>query len=61
MNSAAQYQGRLFTLVNQFSFATPPVSVREFAVRAGAKRKLGIDCHTYESQAGRCDGLDNEP
>ena len=61
MNSAAQSQRRLFTLVNQFSFATPPASVQDFAVRAGVKRKPGIACQINESRAWRRNGLDNEP
>jgi len=61
MNSAAQSQRRLFTLVNQFSFATPPASVQDFAMRAGVKRKPGIACQINKSRAGRRNGLDNEP
>jgi hypothetical protein len=52
MNSAAQFQRRLFTLVNQFSFAVPLASAQEFAVRAGVKRKPGIACQINESRAG---------
>ena len=61
MNSAVQSQRRLFTLVKQFSFATPRVSVQDFALRAGVKRKPGIACQINESRAGRRNGLDNEP
>ena len=61
MNSAVQSQRRLFTLVHQFSFATPPASVQDFALRAGVKRKPGIACQINESRAGRRKGLDDEP
>jgi len=61
MNSAVQYQRRLFALVNQISFATPPASVQDFALRAGVKRKPGIACQINESRAGRRNGLDNKP
>jgi hypothetical protein len=61
MNNAVQNQRRLFTLVNQFSFVTPPASVQDFAVRARVKRKPGIACQMNESRAGQCNGLDNEP
>ena len=47
-------------MVNQFSFTTPPVKAQDFAVRAGAERKPGIDCQIDQSRAGRCEGLDNE-
>jgi hypothetical protein len=52
MNRVVQNQRRLFTLVNQFSFATPPARVHDFAVRAGVKRKPGIACQMNESRAG---------
>jgi len=55
MKIAVRYPGRLFTMVNQFSFMTPPVRVQDFAVRAGAKRKPGIACQIYENRGGRCD------
>jgi hypothetical protein len=61
MKSAVQNRRRLFTLVNQFSFATPPAGVQDFAVRAGVKRKPGFACHINESPAGHCHGLDIEP
>jgi hypothetical protein len=60
MNSAGQLQRRLLTLVSQFSFATPPASAQDFAVRASVKRKPRIACQINESRAGRCHRLDNE-
>jgi len=48
MKGATQNQRRLFALVNQSSFATPPGSARDFAVRAGSKRKPGIACQINE-------------
>jgi len=61
MKGATQNQRRLFALVNQSSFATPPGSAWDFAVRAGSKRKPGIACQINESRAGHCHGLDIEP
>jgi len=35
---------RLFTPLSQFSFATPPIGVQDFAVRSAAKQEPGITC-----------------
>jgi hypothetical protein len=60
MNSSVRNQKRLFTMVNQLSFATPP-SAQDFAMRAGVKRKPDFACQINEGRAGHCNGLNNEP
>ena len=61
MNSAVQYQRRLFARVNQFSFVALPARVQHFPLRAAAKRKPGLVCQIIQGPTGGGGALDNEP
>jgi len=61
MNLATQYQGTSFPLVSRFSFETLPVRVRDYSVRAVAKRGPDIACQISEIRESYRDGLEKEP
>ncbi len=51
----------MFAAVNPFSFAVPPVGVRDFEVCAAAKRKPTVRCQINETGTGDGSALGSEP